>query len=207
MSSCWSCPDNAVIDESVVTGADSQLNCTCRPTYFQPKRLAGEPCQKCPRYATCKGQLDPPIASKGYWMDRAYPAEVVSCGGKGCLGGTLDTANESLAVSRCNSGYEGVQCSSCATGFYLAIETCFPCPGGSEWTDWKNVAQTIGLILLVLGTWGAINGLVCMLFEVLDLFLNFAQTLGIVSSVDLNWSEMPELESLMSALSVLDFDV
>ena len=112
MSSCFACPKNSEIDMSVEGGAKSQQDCTCQRGYFEPEGLEGKPCQKCPRHATCYGRRDPPIASAGYWMDRSYPEQVVSCGGEGCQGGTRDV--NSSVVSRCAEGYTGTLCEACA---------------------------------------------------------------------------------------------
>ena len=110
--------------------------CPCIPGTWAPERRLGGTCVYCPRFATCAGGLDIPLALEGYYDISPEHSEFSRCRRpRACAGGR----------KICYEGNEGFMCGTCAEGYYSdATNACALCPPGNA------ILFYVGLSALVL---------------------------------------------------------
>lgn len=125
---CLYSTDNAFTNSE---GSKSIRSCRCeygfyntlRLTNTSDKNVGGLNCVKCPTGAQCRGRDALPVPLVGFWADPSFPTEVYECEDEtSCPGGFKCGATEDGTPT-----HEGRLCSSCASGFFSAMEQCVKC--------------------------------------------------------------------------------
>ena len=122
----------------------------------------------------------------GYWRSSPIIDKMTPCfREESCLGG-----NEKDALGQCATGYQGILCSDCSTGYTRSGEECSECPV----LIW-NILIFLALIILLIAVImflvrSTLNGVEMKkpLYQVyLKIFLNHFQILAAVTQIDFKW--------------------
>jgi hypothetical protein len=115
-------------------------------------------CRACPVGGDCSPLNETHVvtqsditAQAGFWASRSSSGlEFYKCPvARACLGRADDGGDNATARARCQQGYSGVLCSSCALGYFPQYGRCTVCPKGASPLSWL---MSIGLpLVLVLG--------------------------------------------------------
>jgi len=177
MSSCAACPWSR---ETRRVGSVSLSECVCAVGMLlaDPSNATSE-CAACPEGGMCDGVSVVPSVLPGFFaadpmsrrIERCVPAE--ACRGSESAGN----------ASRCASGYEGLRCAQCASGWFRRDEQCRECPRVS-----------VLYLLVFVAALAGVLGLSSVLLRIgaslapLTIAVDYFQVLSKFGSMRLSWS-------------------
>jgi len=112
---------NGEINTTLVNSANPPQCTPCATDYYSLNTLTDLSCTVCPEHATCLGG-NSLVLDAGYWRASTMTDSIVACRtASSCLGGFDST---------CRTGFQGPLCDSCDTTmrYVKASDTCASCP-------------------------------------------------------------------------------
>ena len=147
---------------------------------------ASENCLDCPTGASCPGGAKI-IVKNGYWRSSLKSDVIYACDVfEACLKGT-----ETNELGNCSTGYSGVLCKSCETGYLkTASGVCGKCPN-KKTTIISIILLCMGILtisfLLVKTTLTSAFSPKALHSIYIKIFTNYLQLVFIVTQFDLEW--------------------
>lgn len=209
-SQCTHCPPGTVTKSKdaagafkSILGATSITMCVCAVGYYNETGLTGVPCSPCPSGATCAGDVEPPRATPGYWLDSSAPdylSDVFSCSPSQYC--PMNYATGQL----CAAGYGGPLCSLCGyyngndsyPNYYSVFGNCITCPNKVE-----NVLVFVAILVL----WVLMNFFVIEKWEGTALGLEWLQLMYLVGTINTNWPQSTQQYFNLAKLFAFEVDI
>lgn len=191
------CPDNT---DTAGKGSTSITDCYCQAGYYSVNKSTGTPCLSCPTNlgastSVCSGGTAWPLPVNGWYAEPNAPFTMYNCNPNLLCEGPNQNGITNLSQI-CSTGYTKRMCAYCDTGYFMALNRCYPCPSNPNINVLYMALMFAGYIVINLGT--------VRYIEAFHFGVAFCQLLAILNMFNTNWPN--NIQVLFNYASILAFE-